>query len=82
MDGLWSLILFTGFIYVGGFMRSLIARAILVILGGTMVVMALITIFSPEVGSLILLNFIYLPIPIIRFNSLKMGIIILSINAI
>ena len=51
MDGLWSLILFTGFIYVGGFMRSLIARAILVILGGTMVVMALITIFSPEVGN-------------------------------
>ena len=32
-------------------MRSLIARAILVILGGTMVVMALITIFSPEVGN-------------------------------
>ena len=51
MDGLWSLILFTGIIYVGGFMRSLIARAILVILGGTMVVMALITIFSPEVGN-------------------------------
>ena len=51
MDGLWSLILFTGFIYVGGLMRSLIARAILVILGGTMVVMALITIFSPEVGN-------------------------------
>ena len=51
MDGLWSLILFTGFIYVGGFMRSLIARSILVILGGTMVAMALITIFSPEVGN-------------------------------
>ncbi len=51
MDGLWSLILFTGIIYVGGFMRSLIARSILVILGGTMVVMALITIFSPEVGN-------------------------------
>ena len=51
MDGLWSLILFTGFIYVGGFMRSLIARSVLVILGGTMVAMALITIFSPEVGN-------------------------------
>ena len=51
MDGLWSLILFTGFIYVGGFMRSLIARSILVILGGIMVVMALVTIFSPEVGN-------------------------------
>ena len=51
MDGLWSLILFTGFIYVGGFMRSLIARSILVILGCTMIVMALITIFSPEVGN-------------------------------
>ena len=51
MDGLWSLILFTGFIYVGGFMRSLIARSILVILGCTMVAMALITIFSPEVGN-------------------------------
>ncbi len=51
MDGLWNLILFTCFIYVGGLMRSLIARAILVILGGTMVVMALITIFSPEVGN-------------------------------
>ena len=51
MDGLWSLILFTGFIYVGGFMRSLIARSILVILGGVMVAMALITIFSPEVGN-------------------------------
>ena len=51
MDGLRSLILFTGFIYVGGFMRSLIAKSILVILGGTMVVMALITIFSPEVGN-------------------------------
>ena len=32
-------------------MRSLIARSILVILGGTMVAMALITIFSPEVGN-------------------------------
>ena len=32
-------------------MRSLIARSILVILGGIMVVMALITIFSPEVGN-------------------------------
>ena len=51
MDWLWSLILFTGFIYVGGFMRSLIARSVLVILGGTMVAMALITIFSPEVGN-------------------------------
>ena len=51
MDGLWSLILFTGFIYVGGFMRSLIARSVLVILGCTMIVMALITIFSPEVGN-------------------------------
>ncbi len=51
MDGLWSLILFTCLIYVGGFMRSLIARSILVILGGTMVAMALITIFSPEVGN-------------------------------
>ena len=51
MDGLWSLILFTGFIYVGGFMRSLIARSVLVILGCTMVAMALITIFSPEVGN-------------------------------
>ena len=51
MDGLWSLILFTCFIYVGGFMRSLIARSILVILGGIMVVMSLITIFSPEVGN-------------------------------
>jgi len=51
LDGLWSLILFTGFIYVGGFMRSLIARSILVILGCTMIVMALITIFSPEVGN-------------------------------
>ncbi len=51
MDGLWNLILFTGFIYVGGFMRSLIARSILVILGGIMVVMALVTIFSPEVGN-------------------------------
>ena len=45
------IILFTCFIYVGGFMRSLIARSILVILGGTMVAMALITIFSPEVGN-------------------------------
>ena len=51
MDGLWDLVLFTGFIYVGGFMRSLIARSILVILGGIMVVMALVTIFSPEVGN-------------------------------
>jgi len=51
LDGLWSLILFTSFIYVGGFMRSLIARSILVILGGVMIVMALITIFSPEVGN-------------------------------
>ena len=51
MDGLWSLILFVSFIYVGGFMRSLIARSILVILGGIMVVMALVTIFSPEVGN-------------------------------
>ena len=51
MDGFWNLILFTGFIYVGGFMRSLIARSILVILGGIMVVMALVTIFSPEVGN-------------------------------
>ena len=51
MDGLWSLILFISFIYVGGFMRSLIARSILVILGGIMVVMALVTIFSPEVGN-------------------------------
>ena len=51
MDGFWSLILFTCFIYVGGFMRSLIARSILVILGGVMIVMALITIFSPEVGN-------------------------------
>jgi len=51
LDGLWSLILFTCFIYVGGFMRSLIARSVLVILGGTMVAMALITIFSPEVGN-------------------------------
>ena len=51
MDGLWSLILFTCFIYVGGFMRSLIARSVLVILGGTMVAMALITIFSPEVSN-------------------------------
>ncbi len=51
MDGLWSLILFVSFIYVGGFMRSLIARSILVILGGVMVVMALVTIFSPEVGN-------------------------------
>tara|TARA_Y100001960_G_scaffold130172_1_gene138447 strand:- start:262 stop:717 length:456 start_codon:yes stop_codon:yes gene_type:complete len=51
LDGLWNLILFTGFIYVGGFMRSLIARSILVILGGIMVVMALVTIFSPEVGN-------------------------------
>tara|TARA_B100000530_G_scaffold235579_1_gene152925 strand:+ start:685 stop:1083 length:399 start_codon:yes stop_codon:yes gene_type:complete len=32
-------------------MRSLIARSILVILGGIMVVMALVTIFSPEVGN-------------------------------
>ena len=32
-------------------MRSLIARSILVILGGVMIVMALITIFSPEVGN-------------------------------
>tara|TARA_Y100001934_G_scaffold234053_1_gene283886 strand:- start:94 stop:492 length:399 start_codon:yes stop_codon:yes gene_type:complete len=32
-------------------MRSLIARSILVILGGVMVVMALVTIFSPEVGN-------------------------------
>ena len=51
MDGFWSLILFIGFIYVGGFMRSLIARSILVILGGTMIAMALITILSPEVGN-------------------------------
>ena len=51
MDGLWSLILFVSFIYVGCFMRSLIARSILVILGGVMVVMALVTIFSPEVGN-------------------------------
>ena len=51
MDGLWSLILFVSFIYVGCFMRSLIARSILVILGGIMVVMALVTIFSPEVGN-------------------------------
>ena len=51
MDGLWSFILFISFIYVGGFMRSLIARSILVILGGIMVVMALVTIFSPEVGN-------------------------------
>ena len=51
MDGLWDLVLFTGFIYVGGCMRSLIARSILVILGGIMVVMALVTIFSPEVGN-------------------------------
>ena len=51
MDGLWSLILFACFIYAGGFMRSLIARSILVILGGVMIVMALITIFSPEVGN-------------------------------
>ena len=51
MDGLWSLILFVSFIYVRGFMRSLIARSILVILGGIMVVMALVTIFSPEVGN-------------------------------
>jgi len=51
LDGLWSLILFVSFIYVGGFMRSLIARSILVILGGIMVVMALVTIFSPEVGN-------------------------------
>ena len=32
-------------------MRSLIARSVLVILGGVMIVMALITIFSPEVGN-------------------------------
>ena len=51
MDGLWSLILFVSFIYVGDFMRSLIARSVLVILGGIMVVMALVTIFSPEVGN-------------------------------
>ena len=49
MDGVWGLILLIGFVHVGGNMRSLIARSILVILGGTMVAMALITIFSPEV---------------------------------
>ena len=32
-------------------MRSLIARSILVILGGIMIAMAMITIFSPEVGN-------------------------------
>ena len=32
-------------------MRSLIARSVLVILGCTMIAMALITIFSPEVGN-------------------------------
>ena len=51
MDGLWSLIFFVGFIYVGGFMRSLMARSVLVILGGIMITMAMITIFSPEVGN-------------------------------
>ena len=51
MDGLWGFILLIGFVHVGGNMRSLIARSILIILGGTMVAMALITMFSPEVGN-------------------------------
>lgn len=51
MDGFWGFILLIGFVHVGGNMRSLIARSILVILGGTMVAMALITIFSPEVNN-------------------------------
>jgi len=51
LDGLWGFILLIGFVHVRGAMRSLIARSILVILGGTMIAMALITIFSPEVGN-------------------------------
>ncbi len=54
MDGFWTIVFPISFIYVGGFMRSLIARSILVVLGGLMVSMALLTMFSPSVDNIFL----------------------------
>ena len=51
MDGFWNLVSPFGFIYAGGFVRLLIAKIVLVLLGGTMISMALITMFSPEVDN-------------------------------
>ena len=51
MDGFWALIFAFSFIHVGGFMRALIAKTVLVILGGVMIAMALITMLSPEVDN-------------------------------
>ena len=47
MDGLWSLILFTGFIYVGGFM-TIIIKGYLLIIGLISMVMGLWAMLGPE----------------------------------
>ncbi len=54
MDGFWGLIFFISFIHVGCFMRSLIARSILVGLGALMVSMSLFTMFSPDMDNIFL----------------------------